>query len=252
MAKQTMLTLNFRHQVMEQDRNHRNVWRVIETRKRIPASKVLLLICDMWDTHTQTGAAQRVDELAPRMNKVVAAARAKGVHIIHGPNDCMDFYAGTPARQRMIDAPHVQPPAPIEHDDPPKPFDDSRNHSDTNTIDKTYTGHPWTRQHKAIEIDQRRDGITVSGSEVYNYMQLHGIEQYLIMGVHTGMCILHRTFGIKQMVRWGVPTALVRDMTDAIYNPQMPPYVSHEEGTALVVGFIEKFWCPTIASGDLM
>ena len=35
---------------------------------------------------------------------------------------------------------------------------------------------------------------------------------------------------------------------DALYNPAMPPYVSHEEGTALVVGYIEKFWCPTAAN----
>lgn len=31
----------------------------------------------------------------------------------------------------------------------------------------------------------------------------------------------------------------------------MPPYVSHEEGTRLVVEYIEKFWCPTIPGKDL-
>ncbi len=55
------------------------------------------------------------------------------------------------------------------------------------------------------------------------------------------MCVLHRTFAIKQMVRWGVEVALIRDLTDAMYNPAMAPYVSHDEGTRLVVEFIEKF-----------
>ena len=31
-----------------------------------------------------------------------------------------------------------------------------------------------------------------------------------------------------------------------------PPYVSHEEGTQLVIGYIEKFWCPTITSADII
>ena len=40
--------------------------------------------------------------------------------------------------------------------------------------------------------------------------------------MHTNMCILDRTFSIKQMVRWGVDIALVRDLTDAMYNPARP------------------------------
>jgi hypothetical protein len=43
----------------------------------------------------------------------------------------------------------------------------------------------------------------------------------------------------------------VRDLTDAMYNPFRSPYVSHDEGTRLVVEFIEKFWCPTLLSADL-
>ncbi len=72
------------------------------------------------------------------------------------------------------------------------------------------------------------------------------------MGVYTNMCVLNRSFGIKQMVKWGVNIALVRDLTDAMYNPAMPPYVGHNEGTQLVVSYIEKFWCPTIATEHLL
>ena len=54
------------------------------------------------------------------------------------------------------------------------------------------------------------------------------------------------------MVRWEVSCILVRDLTDASYNPAMPPYVSHDEGTELVIQHIEQFWCPTIHSRDLM
>ena len=54
------------------------------------------------------------------------------------------------------------------------------------------------------------------------------------------------------MVRWGMNTVLVRDLTDTMYNPARPPYVAHAEGTRLVVEFIEKFWCPTVSSEDLV
>ncbi len=48
------------------------------------------------------------------------------------------------------------------------------------------------------------------------------------------------------------PVELVRDLTDTMYNPAMRPYVSHDEGTRLVVEFIEKFWCPTVESRQLL
>ena len=54
------------------------------------------------------------------------------------------------------------------------------------------------------------------------------------------------------MVRWGFTVALVRDLTDAMYSPAHPPYVSHDAGTQLTVAFVEKFWCPTILSQDLL
>jgi hypothetical protein len=65
------------------------------------------------------------------------------------------------------------------------------------------------------------------------------------------MCVLGRSFAIRAMVRRGVETALIRDLTDTMYNPAMPPYVSHDEGTRLVIEYIEKFWCPTVGSEEL-
>ena len=53
------------------------------------------------------------------------------------------------------------------------------------------------------------------------------------------------------MKKYGINCILVRDLTDAMYNPHLPPYVSHEEGTELVIQHIEKYLCPTIVSEDL-
>ena len=242
-----ILNLNVRTQTLGQDAGEHTCWQVAETALRVPAAKTALLLCDVWDKHWCRGASERVDAMVPRMNEVVRAARATGVHIIHAPSGTMAFYAGTPARQRMLDVPRVEPPPPIERPDPPLPIDDSDHGSDTG---ETTTHRAWSRQHAGITIEDT-DGISDNGIEVYSYLKQNEIEHLLIMGVHTNMCVLGRSFAIKQMVRWGIDVVLVRDLTDTMYNPAMRPYVSHAEGTRLVVGYIEKFWCPTIESGDL-
>jgi hypothetical protein len=45
---------------------------------------------------------------------------------------------------------------------------------------------------------------------------------------------------------------LVRDLTDAMYNPACRPFVPHEAGTELVIEHIEKYWCPSVLSADLL
>jgi hypothetical protein len=66
------------------------------------------------------------------------------------------------------------------------------------------------------------------------------------------MCVLNRKFAIKQMTRWGVNCILVRDMTDAMYDPKDRPNVSHEQGTELVIQHIERYWAPSILSSELI
>ena len=57
---------------------------------------------------------------------------------------------------------------------------------------------------------------------------------------------------VEQMARWSVSICLCRDLADAVYDPADPPYVSHDRGTKLVVEYIEKHWCPSIESEDLI
>ena len=44
----------------------------------------------------------------------------------------------------------------------------------------------------------------------------------------------------------------VRDLTDGLYDPRKPPHVSHDAGVALLVGHVEKYWCPSIPSSDVL
>jgi nicotinamidase-related amidase len=244
-----LFRLRLRTQVLTADAGGHARWQARTRVLSVPAPEVALLLCDVWDNHWSRGAVERVNAMAPRMNAAVRAARERGALIIHAPSETMPFYAGTPARERLARGARVAPPPALDHPDPPLPIDDSDGGSDTGEI-PTHTG--WTRQHAAIEIDQDRDGISDDGAEIYSFLRARSVRQLLILGVHTNMCVLNRSFAIKQMVRWGQPVALVRDLTDAMYNPAMRPYVSHREGTRLVVEYIEKFWCPTVLSRDLL
>lgn len=248
MTGEDRLRLHLRRQKLVVDERGYRRWEPVVEERVVPARQAAIIICDMWDNHWSRAAVEREAALVPRMNDVVRSARARGVSIIHAPSETMEFYADHPARKRIQAIPRVEPPPDLPHDDPPLPVDHSDGGSDTG---ETCWYKAWTRQHPGIEIADE-DVISDDGREIYSFLRHQGIAQVLIMGVHTGMCVLNRTFGIKQMVKWGVDIALVRDLTDALYNPERPPYVSHEEGTELIIGYIEKFWCPTVESTDLL
>jgi len=223
-----------------------------------PGKKTAVIICDMWDDHNCKSAARRVAEMVPRLNAFVRAARAQGAFVIHCPSDTTDkFYAQYPQRQLAKSAPAAKPSMEIKsrrYDaarEGPFPFDNSVWNCDDDPPCPIQKPYPWTRQHPAIEIGDG-DAITESGQEVYNLCEQRGITNILMTGVHTGHCVVGRSFGIRQLVMLGRPVVLVRDLTDSLYNPRNPPHVSHERGTELVVEHIEKYWCPSILSKDVI
>lgn len=216
-----------------------------------------IVVCDMWDTHTCPNAALRVSQMAPRMNEVLKAARAKGVFIIHSPSDTMKFYEGHAGRQLAMSAPVAEPVKPLQRwckIDPEHeaalPIDDTDGGCDCETTWKRGDPYPWTRQIATLEI-MEGDAITDS-AEAYYLLKQRGIKNLIVMGVHTNMCVLGRPFSIRQMVYQGLNVALMRDMTDTMYNPEKSPFVSHFTGTDLVVEHIERHWCPTLLSGDFL
>jgi nicotinamidase-related amidase len=226
---------------------------LLSSRELWQPQQTALIICDMWDQHWCPTATKRVEELAPFMNQVVQTAREKGVFIIHAPSDVTDFYAGHPARERAIRAPksdHMPPEIKSwcswldEHEQKVYPIDQSDGGCECEECD-SYTA--WSRQVEAIEI-MDDDAISSSGEEIWNLMEARGIQNVMIMGVHTNMCVLGRPFGLRNMARYGKNVVLVRDLTDTMYNPKSWPYVDHFTGTDLIIEHIEKYVCPTITS----
>jgi nicotinamidase-related amidase len=224
------------------------------------AAETAIIICDMWDNHTCKGAASRVAAMAPKVDAFVSEARARGVLIVHAPSDVTKFYDGTPQRKRAQAAPVAKSDGPIRtrelmpERESPLPIDDSdwcdcRPKCDIQAA--RANGWPWKRQIATIRI-LPEDAISDQGQEIHNLFEQRGIKNVIVCGVHTNICVLKRSFGIRQMVLLGKNVALARDLTDCLYDPAKRPYTTHDNGTALLVGHIEKFWCPSLASTDLV
>ena len=81
------------------------VFRVIEKAETWNPRQSAIIVCDMWDLHHCLNAVRRAEEMAPRMDQVLKAARDRGVLIIHAPSSCMDAYKDHPARKRAIETP---------------------------------------------------------------------------------------------------------------------------------------------------
>jgi nicotinamidase-related amidase len=219
------------------------------------ASKTAVVVCDMWDKHWSNNASVRVGEMAPTVNLFLKKAREKGATIIHCPSDTLEFYKDTPQRLLAKNAPVITTKIPLMRWcklDPTMeeklPIDDTDGGDDSVPKCKNYRA--WTRQIDALEIFPQ-DAITDS-AEAFYLMKQKGITHVLVLGVHTNMCVLGRPFSIRQMVQQGMKVALVRDLTDTMYNPEKAPFVTHFTGTDLVVEHIEKFWCPTISSNQIL
>jgi type 1 glutamine amidotransferase/nicotinamidase-related amidase len=189
------------------------------------------------------------------MNEVVCEARDKGVLIVHAPSGTVEFYANHPARKQAQDAPKATSlPDDIGKwctwiDENEKTIGYPIDHSDggCDCEPKCKQGNHWRSQIDTIEISDE-DAVSDSGAEIWNLLEQRGINNVVLMGVHTNMCVLGRPFGLRNMSRFGKNVVLMRDLTDTMYNSRMRPVVSHFTGTDLVVEHVEKLVCPTITS----
>ena len=233
-------------------------YKVVNEPVRWDPRATAVVICDMWDHHTCKSAEERVGELAPRVNDFVSALRDRGVLVIHCPSDTMSFYKDHPGRKLAEAAPKVTTAVPLQRwcsrdtarGEPPLPIDDSDGGCPEGGPAKATKPYPWTRENASILI-QEGDAITDS-AEAFYLMKQRGISNVLVLGVHENMCVLGRPFSIRQMVTQGQNVLLVRDLTDTMYNPKMRPFVDHFTGTDLVCEHIEKYWCPSITSDQVL
>lgn len=217
-----------------------------------------MIICDMWNTTLCASAARRVIALAPRINDVASRLRKAGALIVHAPAGCMEYYAGTPARERARRATGVLSTVRADWNDrdasrepplPPALADDTPCSCEPGVPPCTSGGppYPWTHQIESIEISST-DAVTDDGKELLALLEERGIEDVIVMGVHANRCVLGRPYGIRQLVYWGKRPVLCRDLTDSFHRDPR----GHGRGNEEMIRHIERYWCPTITSDQLV
>jgi nicotinamidase-related amidase len=229
---------------------------VVALRHDRDGARVAVVVCDMWDTTHCVSAARRVVELAPRIDEVAARLRRCGALIVHAPAGCMDYYAGTPARERARRAPRVALPVPADWQDwnpareapLPLALADDTPCSCAPGEPCTLGGppYPWTQQIDSIGIDST-DAVTDDGAELLALLEHRGIEDVVVMGVHLNRCVLGRPYGVRQLVYWGKRPVLCRDLTDSYHRDPR----GHRRGNEEMVAHVERYWCPTVTSDQL-
>merc|ERR1712224_171207 len=217
------------------------------------ASETAFVIIDMWNTHWCDIEVLRSGPIGVMVNDTANQLRQQGVLIIHSPSDCVGHYSGHPTRSWVEKLRNASLPTPRNHSDPVYPI----NADDQGCDSTAHKANHWTKQMDAITIHPE-DAISAESGwwpqrsqEMWNIISARKIKHVLFAGVATNMCVLGRPFGIKAQTTWGLDTALVRELTDTMYNPMSAPYVTHDEGTRLQIEFIEQFWAPTASMYDL-
>ena len=243
--------------------------RVVAMDLRWNPARTAVIICDVWDQHWCASATRRVSELAPRLNAFVERCREQGATVVHCPSGVTGFYESLPARNAARKAPWVRTPVPLStrtrwgypwcwpdpRSEPALPIDDSDDGctcvAECGASRPCTPGEPWRRQHAAIVVSSE-DILSDDGQEVWNALKQRGVENVMLCGVHLNMCVLGRPFAARQQLLLGMRVAIVRDLTDTMYNPQSPPKVSHTRGTELVVEHVERHLCPTLESTAIL
>jgi len=250
-----MLHVNARSRIPAPE--HEGQCKVVNSREDWDTAHTAIIVCDMWDRHWCAGATRRVGQVAPRMNVVVKQARQAGVLIVHAPSGVLDPYKGHPAYLRgqegtgSVDLPEgiKQWCQGLDSEDKTLwPIDQSDGGCDDEPACKQ--GSPWRRQIDSISIADS-DLISDSGEVIWRVFDRRDIQNVILMGVHTNMCVIGRPFGLRNMKRAGKNVVLCRDLTDTMYNSRKKPWVNHFGGTDLIVEYIETYVCPTILSTDI-
>ena len=244
----------------------------VERPERWRPEETALIVCDVWDYHHCLNAVRRLEEFAPRLDAVVTHVRELGGTIIHAPSGCMPAYQGHPARNRAVQTPlaarlpdeinawcsripsEERQIYPIDQSDGGEDDDPDEHAEWAKKLESMGRNprQPWQRQSDLITIDADRDYISDRGDEIWSVLEKRGIRNVILTGVHVNMCVLGRPFGLRQMARNGMNVVLMRDMTDAMYNPQRWPYVSHFTGNDLIIAHIERLVCPTVTSDQIL
>jgi hypothetical protein len=227
---------------------------LLQLQRRDPASGVVtmqhltvdphrvgVVVVDMWNWHWCKTSTERVAALVPRMKRVLEAAHEMGMVIFWCPSDVADNYVGTPQHEAASVAPRWPLPPLAQLDCPPAPDGGGC----TCGKERCQGNYGWDGMHPDLQMYDG-DYMPNDLETLYSLCKERGLTHLIYLGVHTQVCLLGKSIGLRNMTRAGFQCILARDLTDAHgkYDPEKG--ITPDKFTTEVVAHFEKYLAPTI------
>ncbi|MFO1499992.1 MAG: NPCBM/NEW2 domain-containing protein [Verrucomicrobiota bacterium] len=203
--------------------------------------KVGVVVVDMWNWHWCKTSTMRVAALVPRMNRVLNAARKVGMQVFLCPTDVADNYVGTPMVESLVATPLLPVPQARVIECPAAPDGGGC----TCGAERCQSNYGWDGMHPDLQIGES-DLMPNDQQMLYSLCRARGITHLIFMGVHTQVCLLGKSIGLRAMSQAGLNCVLARDLTDAHGKYDLSTQTTPDSFTETVVAHFEKHLAPTV------
>ena len=211
------------------------------TTEKVNAAQVGVVIVDMWNFHWCKTSTARVAALVPRMIPTVEAAHRLGMTLFWCPSDVADNYVGTIQHEAAM-AVRQHPLPPLKSIScPPAPDGGGC------TCGPVHCAWNYGWDAMAPGLVMHEDDFMPNDCEtLYSLCVERGVTHLIYVGVHTQVCLLGKSIGLRNMSGLGLNCILARDLTDAhgLYDPVKG--ITPDDFTSNVVAHFERHLAPTI------
>lgn len=207
----------------------------------VDPSKAGVVVVDMWNWHWCKTSTARVAALVPRMRKALEGAHELGMTVFWCPSDVADNYVGTPQHEAAMNTEPVSMPPLAELQCPPAPDGGGC----TCGPERCQGNYGWDGMHPDLVMSDG-DFMPNDVETLYAICRKRGLTHLIYMGVHTQVCLLGKSIGLRNMTRAGFQCILARDLTDAHGKYDPASGYTPDRMTSDVVAHFEKHLAATI------
>lgn len=251
---------------------------VSETPLTLDPRRVGIVVVDVWDSHPDPVAAERVESLVPALNRSLEAARDLGMTVFIALADVPveAIPGGTPARPDRPQMPFAYPgrtPVTPPYTEIPY-FNAAEGQTQVPPSVEVPARPLWTTVHSDLRLDPRdvvldarewwpadreESWSAISTRQLYWESVDRGITHLVYVGVHTNWSVFTKNFSMEPMQRAGFTVLLARDLSDAYTGngvdweavpPSAAAWLSPDAGNRLVNDYVARWMGGTVDSSD--
>ena len=214
----------------------------------VDTQKLGVIVVDMWNFHWCKTSTERVGALVPRMNRCLEELRKMGAQVFLCPTDVADNYVGTPMVESVLAVEPMAIPKVTKIDCPSAPDGGGCTCGPGNRCQVNYG---WDGMHPDLIIGEN-DLMPNDPEMLYAILKKRGITHLIFMGVHTQVCLLGKSIGMRNMLEAGFQCYLCRDLTDAhgMYDPIKG--ITPDAFTQSVIEHFEKYLAPSVNMAETL